>query len=103
MSRTPHVHEIAPALAIMQALAVSPMTCAEVIRHVCETTAGMMTLVAVPREMRALRRQGMVTVDAQTWRYHLTVAGRRRARSEARAILAFLAPTLQGAAIRGAE
>ena len=87
----------------MQALAVAPMTCAEVIRHVYEKTEGMMALVAVPREMRALRRQGMVTVDSRTWRYQLTVAGRQRARSEARAILAFLAPTLQRSAVRGSD
>ena len=87
----------------MQALAVAPMTCAEVIRHVYEKTDGMMALVAVPREMRALRRRRMVTVDSRTWRYRLTAAGRRRASSEARAILAFLAPTLQRAATRGSE
>ena len=87
----------------MQALAVAPMTCTEVIRHVHEKTGGMMTLVAVPREMRALRSRGLVTVDSRTWRYRLSAAGRKRASSEARVILAFLAPALHGAAIRGSE
>ena len=103
MSRTPHVHEIAPGLAIMQALAVEPMTCTEVIHHVSEKTGGMVALMAVPREMRALRERGMVTVDCRTWRYRLTAAGRRRATSEARRILAFIAATLSGSAIREAE
>jgi hypothetical protein len=103
MSRTPRVHEIAPRLAVMQALAVAPMTCMEVIRHVYEKTGGMVRLVAVPREMRELRRRGMVAVDSQTWRYRLTPTGRRKATSQARAILAFLAPALSGRRSAGAE
>ena len=54
-----------------------------------------MTLLAVPREMRALRKRGMVTVDSRTWRYQLTAAGRRKAISEARAILSFIQPSLR--------
>ena len=87
----------------MQALAVGPMTCAEVIRHVHEETDGLMTLLAVPREMRALRKRGMVTVDSRTWRYRLTETGRRKAIIEARAILAFIAPTLSSPLLGKAE
>ena len=103
MSKAPHVHEIAQRFAIMQALAVAPMTCIEVTRHIYEKTGGMVTLVAVQREMRALRRRGIVTLDSRRWRYRLTAAGRRKAISEGRAILAVLAPTLSDSAIGKAE